>query len=259
MAIFSNIDRNDAALNTKHPFDWSCALDLGSPFPVRELISVRLYVDDKSAVPLRIAKFVWTSTGMRWTIKDNTGDDCASVSFPEDAKEIITVPVRDTSGCLAGHVVCTPVFIRTVSAMLRAASGNIIDVNQDDFIFDTSCHIPILSGIFRALNFNGEVYTTDVTIFTGDNVKAEEVGASSRRLLRISAVSDYKENTRIDNKFTRLTLNGDHELVNNTSSGGVTSGGATGGWQLLLRHSLASNLRVVTTAANVHLMGVKDV
>lgn len=243
MALFHNLDRIDAELNTKHPFLWTCPLELGGDFPVRELISLRVHVTETMRPPLRIARFATDDAGMTWYLQDAGGSDSLQVGFSlEDADQTTMYPIKDMDGCLSGHLVCTPVLVQSVHALVRNAGGRVI-TNNNDFILDASCHIPVLSGVFKVISINGINHTTDITVNTDTNVILKK---SNDAYFSVSALSDYKDfNSNTD--FTELQING------------VTVSKPGAGWRLILTHALASNLRVLTNSDGLHLVGVQDV
>jgi len=276
MAIFHNIDRIDAELNTKHPFRWTCPLSIGGgEFPVRELISIRLHTFENTAPPFRISRFEINDTNMHWSIQDSKGRDHLTIDLPDSATDTLLYPVRDTYGCMSGHMVCTPVLLRSVYTIIRNAGGS-IDTAGGDFVFDNSCYVPMLSGVFKVISVNGTNCCSDITLRAGDNVKLEFLTQSTTKenvrfidgsiirvgdnevldsanfqsggVIRASAVSDYKE---LDNKtvFTTVMMNSSRTVLDNPDTS----------WHLLLRSTLASNLRVVTKSGEIHLTGVQDV
>ena len=242
MAIFHNIDRIDAELNTKHPFLWTCPLELGGAFPVRELISLRVHVTEEMRPPLRIARFTAVDDGMTWYLQDAGGGSGLQVDFPKDASSTLMYQIKDMDGCLSGHLVCTPVLVRSVYTLIRSAGGKVI-TNNNDFILDASCHIPVLSGVFKVIAVNGVGYNTDITVGTDKNVILQSVDDT---YFSVSALSDYKDaNSNTD--FTVLQIDG------------TTVAEPETGWRLILAHALTSNLRVLTSRDGLHLVGVQDV
>ena len=242
MAMFTNLDRHDAAVGTKHPFQWQCELNLGGEFPVSELKSVKLHVGEDIVPPLRIAEFLLDFDTLSWKLKDHHGTECAKIIFPIAMPGDRLIPVRDTDGCLAGHVVCTPALVGTVTTLVRQAGG-MVTTNSTDFVFDESCHIPVLDGMFRAIEVNGVVHTSDITLNTTYGVRLDNTDSG----LRVSAVSPYSEVSN-DSRFTELKVNNENRVT------------MSDGWHMWMRHKLASNLRVLTSASGeLHLLGVTDV
>jgi hypothetical protein len=248
MAIFHNMDRIDAAINTKHPFRWTCPLEIGGEFPVREMISVRLHVTENSMPPLRISRFIVDDDVMQWYIQDNAGRNRLVVNLPVSASATGLYAVRDLAGCLAGHIVCTAACIKAVHALIQKAGGD-IGTNVNDFIFDDDCHVPMLSGVFKAVTVNGITHTSDVVIHTGDNVLISCNTTQGSKTFSMSAVSDYKEQTSANTDFTALQINTDPVIILDTE----------GGWHLTMTHALASNLRIHTDSDGINFRGVQDV
>lgn len=249
---------NDITLNTNYPFRWGCSLALTGGFPLRYLVSMQIHTHQHSQIPYRISLMSVAGDYITWTIVDSNNTTRASVSFSTantsaDDSDVLVAWVKDLEGCIAGKVCYTREFVQAMLGSLKVCGG-LFHTQGADFVFDASVHLPIPDGVFKSVVFNGYNSTTDVIMKTPTNttettkgsviIQKSNPASSTVEEITVSVVPSYPETTVGD--FTTLKI-------------GSTEYGLKGaGKDVIIRASLASNLRVVTKDKTVQLKGVLD-
>lgn len=148
MIQHNNIDRNDAAINTKAPFEWTCPLSLnGAVLPSGAFLSIRVYLSDGMIPPARIYRV--TNTGV--TFCDSTGAVIGTWRlYAGSASDMINGFIRNDNNVITGFV-CT---YSNIPAFFRAAAskaGGEYYTDNNDFILLPDCCSMQFSGCCRSL------------------------------------------------------------------------------------------------------------
>lgn len=248
MLMHNNIDRSDAAVNTRYPFCWHCKLQAcGTILPDSAFTTIKLYPDETKKLPCKLLSIDADGNAV---FSDADGIPVGTWKMtlkPSSASEYLTGMVYNENNVIVGHLR----FRRDIPGMLLAAarlSGGKFTTAYDDFVLLPQCHVLLPSGQARAIRLGNTVTTANVSLYTGAYMEAVN--------------SEDDEDTKADGVLS-YSLMRDFDPSKDAATNGICKlivGGTTtwiGGRHLLIKPAKLSNLRV-ETSGSIAFKGVKD-
>ena len=254
MAIqHNNIDILDAAKNTKAPFTWECSNKIGDiTLPLNLFISIKVYLTENNVPPVRLYKV--HNNRLIFSDSNNVvigyfyiGSNTSGDGF-----------IYDDNGLIRGHVVA----MEEMPAIFRAISisnpGG-ITTTPDDFILLPKCHVSMFKGKCKVIKVNygdteTKTHTRGDVVIKGD--RGLIIDKDNNDTVSFSIYNDLKIETDIGigkgNGIQKITIKG--PLATSGYSEYTVSDK-----HFLIKHKLASNLRIVTDLDQIKLKGVTDV
>lgn len=265
-----NTDITAEALNTNYPFQTQCALSLGDygTLPVLSFMSVSLALDAGSIPPVRldtVAKDDTEDTGVTATFVDYYGSVVGLLRLPSvvDAsyadidgtnRPYASSYILNANNVIVGHAV----YRTDIPAVLsRAATltGGTLKTNGADFVLLPQC---ILSGstshYVSAFRLGDSVYSCDTSIYTS-NLMHTTIGESNA-YWELGVVGEYTSHEDV-NGICRLDV--DNTVMYNGNTQTSTTPTWVGGQNLVIRSSIASNIRVIPDNNGIRITGASDV
>jgi len=253
--LHGNIDILDASRGTKAPFTFGSTLRIGeSTLDPSLFCAICAQVGPGVVPPLRIGYVdpLSVRTYRIWLVDDN-GAQVASFALDADAPgsgdKLVARPMRDAYGILRGHVS----YLQGLPGLVAAAVGTRTDrmrVARDAFELLPECLEAAAGGAVRAISVGGESFTEDVTIAGGNCVR---LSADAER----TRVGVIRTPGSASGGFEWLRANNVRH-INGQEVAGMTGRIWIGGCHLVLKHGIASNLRVTREDAGIVLKGVLD-
>lgn len=248
----SNIDINDAVINTNAPFTWECKRLLRDiTLPINLFTSIKIYLIESNVPPCRISKV----TPDRVEFADQL-DNVIGYWGLNGHKDTGCGFILDSYGIIRGHVVADKIAPVIFKAAANAVADGELYTSKDDFILLPQCHSLVSEGVCKAIiiDDNPAIVTGDVIVKAGDGVIMDRHYVDSP--IFISVYNDKKSNSipagSLGNGIckvvvdTATTNNAEYELDSDSQ-------------HVMLRHDGASNLRVLTEGSSIKITGVTNV
>ena len=253
--ISGNIDILDAARGTKAPFTFGSTLRIGgSTLDPALFCAIRVDVGPGVVPPVRIGYAdPLPGNAVRLWLVDDDGAQVASFTLdaanPGDGGALVARPMRDANGILRGHVSYLP----ELPSLAVAAVGRGTDrvrVDRNAFELLPECLDTAAGGAVMAFDIGGNSHTEDVLVAAGPCVRSS--GGPS---VRIGVIRTPDPNSGAGYEWL-LADNVRH--VNGRAVEGLDGRIWIGGCHLVLKHGIASNLRVTMDGEGLSLKGVLD-
>ena len=266
-----NIDKTDAALNTKAPFNYDCSLAIGRfSLPANAFLSIKVYLDENYVTPVRISRITVVDSVVYITFSDAVSHNIGTWSADSRVSDTDYVSgfIYDSTSVLRGHVVCQAETPGTLRAMVNYCGG-IFDTRAGDFVLLPQCGVYVYKGKLKSFNVNGTWSTADATIKAGDNVELKVIsnGDNTSRPHDIQyniigtasglpSMSDIGESKILVGEMGIDTIN----IRQHIPGGGqkYTTFNEVSGKNLILKAGISSNLRVVVDDDGINIKGVLD-
>lgn len=253
MLQHTNIDRTDAARDTKAPFMGHCALSLGSStLTPGAFLSIKVYLTEGMTAPARLNKI--TTDYIEFA--DGQGNRIGRVKLSSIHKIFVTditaYPylsscIFNDNNVIMGHITT---LLTTPMELLNAAklAGGAFTPVVDDFLLMPHCHVASFTGSTRAIKVNDTISTSPVLLRTPNKYMC---------MSRIRPSAEYSGNyIRFDiakpiiqegkpNGITKVVINEDPAID-------------AAGKHLIFRATELSNLRVTLEDNAIMLKGVTD-
>lgn len=254
MLQHTNIDRTDAARDTKAPFMGHCALSLGSSTLTPDaFLSIKVYLTEGMTAPARLNKI--TTDYIEFT--DGQGTLIGRVTLNSIPKTFVsdTTAYPYLSSCIfndnnviMGHITT----VRTTPMeLLNAAklAGGTFTPGVDDFLLMPHCHVASFTGSARAIKINDTISTSPVVLSAPDKYmrmvpKAAPPTGSYGNYIRFDIAKPIVQEGK-PHGITKVAINGDTPLD-------------VYGKHLIFRATELSNLRVTLEDNAIVLKGVTD-
>ena len=239
-----NTDINDAAYNTNAPFTCDCALTVsGMRLPELAFLSIRIYCGVDVLPPVRLSSIQSDrqhDDRCRVVFADANGREVGSfTAMPHNNVQYLSTFITDASGVIRGHV-C---YEKAAAALLRRMAeleGGTATTEVTDFILLPQCHVSIPVLPTSAISINGTVFTGDVHLKCYQLMHTDIDNGT----VSISVVGTYTERQSNDMLCT---------LVVGASSFQIEGG------HIFIKTDATSNLRVLSNAERISLVGVQNV
>lgn len=251
LTITNNLDRTDEATISNWPFTYESTLDTGDGALTGDsFLAVSVNVDETVELPCR---FKGVSSDGRLIICDASGAEVCSGQLYERTDANATTCsffLYNKYGVLSGVIFCKPNVPSMLWSLSQYANGmHYFATNA--FVLLPQCHVQSAQGNVRSFGVNGTYTTANLGIRCTSGVISDVPGAtvSGHNIIPESSsvvsygVFNFDENPE-PNKWCRITVNGTTYNVEDKN--------------LIIRASVASNLRVVHSDAAIILRGVLD-
>lgn len=265
--ISPNIGRSEADYNTNTPFMFGCSRKIGQiTLPEGVIQCVRIECTEDAVPPLRIASASVVPDRMDMVSVEFADAEGRTVGIwyawfgggQDRCSDFITRP----SGALAGHIVYDPVLPGMLLAAARV-SGGTIKAASGALVLMPQCLYSGVAGHAKTITAGEFQYHGDVAFDVADDSDSYLPGEQP-------AVTGS-----FDESDSALSLNLNQETTGNGIEYGITRlvlqhDGTTEDIEIdnpedkypirhiLLQHTLASNLRIVTNGGVISFTGVKD-
>ena len=252
--ITGNIDILDASLGTRAPFTPNSTLRFGDGILDPGLfVSLRVHCGEGVVPPVsfRYMDSSGRTAADMWLV-DARGAQVAALHLDAEApgRHYEARPLRDADGILRGHAAYRP---ELVGRVLSAVAGKPGRIYLDDGAFELlpECLEAAVGGYVQSVSVEGSVTTGDVTIACCPCVRLSlEGGAAKVGVIRVPSVG-------ADNGYMWLKVDNVRH-VNGTEVDGLDGRLWIGGCHLVIRHGVASNLRVTWADDGIAFAGVLD-
>lgn len=265
MLINGNIDRNDAQYNTNAPFtgDTESLSINGTILPPCSIRSLKIYCDETVTPPVRLSRISRNSEGSVYTVHFTDGKSVTAAVWrlfkqqPAGLPEYVTNFLLSEDGDLRGHIT----FHRSLPETLKGLVRDMQSVSTGSGAFEVlpQCLTAYLKGVCRSLSVNGSVLHASTDICPANLVHS----SVSDGVYSIGLMDEYAESVPCDG-ICSLRVD-DVTAVNGKPTTGEDIARDPiwlGGKHLVIRSSVASNVRVVyngkTTPNSIELRGVLD-
>lgn len=256
--ITHNIDITDRQKQSKAPFSYESTLKLpdgtmfSGVFP-GGFISVKIYVDEKVSIPVRMDCL---TADKKVLFRDRNGNTVAYWQLYEDTEQLpyVSSVLLNDNGIISGHVVCTPETVNVLCGVMRDLTQNLY-LDADAFILIPQCHVATLRGSSRSFGFRHdgqlEIRTSDIELLPAPSLEPGD-GAVWRKTIDASNLSFNLKNTSAWDAANTTPDSVSQVIVNGSTYW-------TGNTSLLLKAGVQSNLRLVQQKKTITLRGVADV
>lgn len=275
MLFQHNIDRNDAAYNTKAPFRYECPLNIGAgSLDTRNVRSIVAYCDEEATPPVRLHSVSLDpehSGACRAEFTDAAGQQIGIAYLLKYIGGFHTTFILNQYMVIKGHISYNSQLTEELMQAARMADGK-YTTDDNDFVLLPQCHVARFKGHMRAIRINGTLTHSYVHIWPKIEMHSEYVTADlnagyADRSYILSLAEPFEEGVSLD---TNPTLNGLTWLsVNNLDSIDMSPAASDdyaienpfllSGVHLVIRSSDTSNIRVISTDKHVTFTGVQDV
>lgn len=266
-----NIDIYDARINTKAPFVYTSKLRIGSSvLPDNAFVAIQIAISDASALPVHISSMQLSSDILTIEfssiLQGRLGTWRTGYKLSEhDNIEFISGYIYSDSGILIGHVTCLPDTPGTIAGYLQLAGGSVV-ISDTDFILLPQCCITAPEGSMRTIAIqDGSPSTADTIIDVGRYVLS-----SSDASYNIT-INAYGDITKLSNYIgVYPVIDADYRFIIYIGYKGLTTLKIKNHSEsqpsityienkhLLIKSTLASNIRVLTSNNSISLSGVRD-
>ena len=253
LTFTDNLDRTDEAIISNWPFTYESTLDTGNGvLPSDSFLAVTVNVDETVALPCR---FKGVTSDGRLVICDAGGNDvCSGKLYDQtaDGSEMCSFFLYNQYNVLTGAVFCKPDVPQKLFA-LSLYANRLHYFATNAFILLPQCHVQSMVGNVRAFGVNGNYRTSNIQFRCSEQV------ASSPGIRGYNVVPDGSMTEGLAfsvfniqpferNKWCEITIYNQNDFTTYKVAD----------HHLILKASMASNLRVVDTDAMILLRGVQD-
>ena len=266
-----NIDRTDAAVNTKAPFQYGCRLAIGSfSLPANAFLSIKVYLDAGYLAPARISRISVVDSVVHLLFVDAESRSIGTWSADSRVSDLSYISgfIYDSMSVLRGHVVCSADTPGILRAMVNYCGGS-FDTLPGDFILLPQCNTYLYKGKLKSFNVNGTWSTADTTIHAGENVELKIIdnndGYTHPKDIRYSIIGPSDGLPNMSNLGAHKMLVGEMGIdtiivrqQNGSSMNTLAIFNDVAGKNLILKSGISSNLRVVVNDDGINIKGVLD-
>lgn len=249
-----NIDRTDAALGTSYPFTPNSKLMLGnSKIPPNMFMCIQVYLDETHVPYARMSTITNTYVCFRDAKGAVIGYWFWNASRERNMSLLLDEYLSDflynDAGVITGHISYSYLLPSLFVALLKDTTT--YEPSITDFMLLPQCHIVIPQGAARSISIN----KTPVSSNSTNDVY--------KRIVNIDEYLDVKMSTTTTDTVVSISVLNRPALpsiINGITNITVGNGESIDcvGKHLLIQHSDASNLRVITTNNNITFSGVLD-
>lgn len=253
LTFTNNMDRTDEATISNWPFTYESTLDTGNgTLTANSFLAVTVNVDETIELPCR---FKGVTNDGYLVICDAGGNDvCKGRLFDQTAadSEMCSFFLYNQYNVLTGAVFCKPDVPQKLFALSRYAN-RLHYFATNAFVLLPQCHVQSVVGNVRAFGVNGNYKTSDIQLRCSLSV-SEDPGTQGFNIVPDGnptdglAFSVFNIEPFTRNKWCQVTIwdNGNFNTYKVADH------------HLILKASLASDLRVTDTDAMILLRGVQD-
>ena len=275
MQINSNIDVYAAEFNTNAPFTIDSSMRVGDiQLSYADFLSIVLYCDEDIVPPARIGMLralPADANGVDVVFVDTGNRSIGALRMLETAEDVsyyngyITSFICDENGGIVGHAMYAKTLPGAFLSVLSRSAASTVRVNPDAFVLMPQCHVARLRSHGAAIRVNGTTTLDNVYIRAGATTRADVYAASALaeqgldvvqlpglEYYCVSAINKYTPNMTSADGYTKLCITLTGETVNRYIIDVSNS-------HIVLRSSVASNVRVITEFSGITIKGVMDV
>lgn len=252
MLLHNNIDKNDAAYNTKAPFMGHCELRLGNDvLSAGSILAAKFYVPEDLVPPIRL----YQVTAQELTFTDYNGTYFGSIAIgvqtPDNAYfayqgfnsdyPYMSGFITNKHNVIVGHITIKPDAIYALVAAAKRCGGT-FTAGVDDFLFLPQTHAASFNGGVRAFSINAYKTTNNVNLsFASQNINF--FYSTANKYMRVHVLKGITQEGK---------QQGVYELIVNDKSFDVK------GKHIQFRATELSNVRVTVQDGAVVMKGVSD-
>lgn len=261
LTLTNNLDRTDEAAISNWPFTHESTLDTGDGVLTADsFLSISVNIDESVVLPCR---FKGVSKDGRLLVCDAVGTEvCSGQLYATNAgDELSSFFLYNQYGVLCGNITCKS-SVLTQLFSLSKFTDNVHYFAIRAFVFLPQCHVQSMIGHGRSLGVSGKYSVADLVLrcttgalVTGGSVSAHNIVPETPEDVVISgstyhryAISVYNIEKPVKNKWCRVYIQGHTTGLYNVED-----------CNLIIKSSVASNIRVVYSNDSITLRGVLDV
>lgn len=252
MLLHNNIDKNDAAYNTKAPFMGHCELRLGNDvLSAGSILAAKFYVPEDMIPPIRL----YQVTTKELIFTDYNGTYFGSISIDVQTPDNVYLGyqgfnsdypymsgfITNKHNVIVGHITIKPDAIYALIAAAKRCGGT-FTAGVDDFLFLPQTHAASFNGGVRAFSINTYKTTNNVCLsFAKQNINF--FYSTRNRYMQVSVLKGITQEGK---------QQGVHQLIVDDKSFDVK------GKHIQFRATELSNVRVTVQDGAVVMKGVSD-